>query len=489
MPIIIEHFKTNVLLKDIIGQQLINDDNIAVLELVKNSIDAKATQISITFSDLLSRPIVLEGLGLFANLSSEKDKLMTNSIIENIKTGNSVSIRSNNEITIQDSGESAVQDNTKLIIQDDGHGMDLNDLRDKWLNIAYSEKRNQAEVFAGDKGVGRFSCDRLGEKLNIYTKKKGQSTIYHLCVNWVDFERANEPNLQIQDIDIEIKEINSSELQLKGFSLKNNGTILEITQLRSNWDKEKLFKLKENYLGKLINAKQTKSVSHFTVDFVSKDFPHLNGNINSRIFEKLKFNTTSIESFTEDNGQTITTILMNKGQEVLKIKEKNPFFIYIKDIKISLYYLNPYAKTYFAKQTGERSVNYGSIMLFKNGFRILPYGNEENDWLGLEKRKGQGYNRYFGTRELFGRIELNDNQHFVAVSSREGLVENDAFNSLASKEGYIYLTMKRLENYVVDGLKWDRAPNKEYTAEFEKKILDNKSSNIEELFSLLRESR
>ena len=38
----IEHFKTNVLLKDIIGQGLVNNDNLAILELVKNSIDAKA---------------------------------------------------------------------------------------------------------------------------------------------------------------------------------------------------------------------------------------------------------------------------------------------------------------------------------------------------------------------------------------------------------------------------------------------------------------
>ena len=34
------HFKTNILLKNIIGKDLITDDNVAMLELVKNSYDA-----------------------------------------------------------------------------------------------------------------------------------------------------------------------------------------------------------------------------------------------------------------------------------------------------------------------------------------------------------------------------------------------------------------------------------------------------------------
>ena len=48
----IHHFKTNVLLKDIIGQGLINNDNLAVIELVKNSLDANATAVKVTFKNL-----------------------------------------------------------------------------------------------------------------------------------------------------------------------------------------------------------------------------------------------------------------------------------------------------------------------------------------------------------------------------------------------------------------------------------------------------
>ena len=55
-------------------------------------------------------------------------------------------------------------------------GMDLEDIQDKWLNIAYSEKKSNKTQhnrrMAGAKGVGRFSCDRLGEYLNLYAKTK-----------------------------------------------------------------------------------------------------------------------------------------------------------------------------------------------------------------------------------------------------------------------------------------------------------------------------
>ena len=79
--------------------------------------------------------------------------------------------------------------------------------------------------------------------------------------------------------------------------------------------------------------------------------------------------------------------LKDKGETIFWIKEKNEFSDFIKDAKCIIFYLNPYSKAFFTKQTGIRPVNYGSIYLFLNGFRIPPYGEEGDDWLGLEFRK------------------------------------------------------------------------------------------------------
>lgn len=56
--------------------------------------------------------------------------------------------------------------------------MTLNDLKNKWLNVAYSEKKENIlnKLYAGNKGVGRFSCDRLGKILHYIPKLKREIT-------------------------------------------------------------------------------------------------------------------------------------------------------------------------------------------------------------------------------------------------------------------------------------------------------------------------
>src|SRR4051794_11142194 len=133
------HFRTNVLLKSIIGKDLITDDNIAVLELVKNSFDANSKKVEI----------------LFLNTQNNDDNLKA---------------------------QKPTPKSSKIIIKDIGVGMNELDLTDKWLNIAYSDKKQKREEFgrllAGNKGVGRFSCDKLGQFLEIYTRKKGDNILH-----------------------------------------------------------------------------------------------------------------------------------------------------------------------------------------------------------------------------------------------------------------------------------------------------------------------
>src|SRR5690349_6419701 len=98
------HFRTNVLLKSIIGKDLITDDNIAVLELVKNSFDANSKKVEI----------------IFLNTTENDD----------------------NKIK-----DEPTSDTSKIIIKDSAIGMSESDLTDKWLNIAYSEKKHKKEEY------------------------------------------------------------------------------------------------------------------------------------------------------------------------------------------------------------------------------------------------------------------------------------------------------------------------------------------------------
>jgi len=455
------NFKTNIQLKSIIGKDLINDDNIAILELVKNSFDADAKKVFVQY----------------LNLKNNDDKTI----------------------------ETFSDQTSRLIIKDNGLGMDLNDIKNKWLNIAYSEKklnnRQHNRMMAGAKGVGRFSCDRLGEYLNLYARVANSDIYILLKIDWKKFEVEDE-NKEIQSINLEYEYLSDNDLLNKNIPPFKNGLLLEIIKLRSNWvyeikdqkgkitwNTDKLVNLKK-YLEKLINPNQAFESNDFGIYLELPEFIDENnekddnnkfiGKIENTIFEKLDFKATSIESKIIESGQVIFTTLKDKGQVIFWIKEKNEFYPEIKDITTSLFYLNPFAKAFFTKQTGIRPVDYGSIFVFLNGFRVSPYGQDGDDWLRLEQRKGQGYARFLGTRDLVGRIEISDsNNDFQIVSSREGIVKNESYKKLTDRtNGYFFKTFRRLEKYVVDGLEWDSIPeeDKNKISEIEKKIISGQTN-------------
>ncbi len=435
------HFKTNVQLKSIIGKDLINDDNIAILELVKNAFDANAKKVTISYI--------------------------------------------NQKINDDKTTEKFTSQTSRLLIVDNGMGMNIQDIQDKWLNIAYSGKKLSQNQFnrrmAGAKGVGRFSCDRLGEFLNLYTKTKNEQNYIQLSINWKDFEVVDSDK-EIQTIPLDYHELTPAQFQELGFEIfeEDQGLLLEIIKLRSvwsypyfekkikHWSTEKYISLKK-YLEKLINPNQAFETNDFGVYIEAPEFSTENndldenssfiGKVENRIFDKLEFKSTSIEFATENNGKTTITTLKDKGKTVYWIKEINKYYPFIKDVKLTIYYLNTYAKAFFTRQTGTQSVNYGSVFLFINGFRIPPYGDPGNDWLSVDQRKAQGTKRFLGTRDIIGHIEINDSDNsFQIISSREGIVNNYNFKKLIEQErndSFYYKAHRRLEKYVVQGLNWD----------------------------------
>lgn len=448
------HFRTNALLKNIIGKDLITDDNVAVLELVKNAFDAGSDQVKIKFKNLIVN-----------------DDLAKN--------------------------EFPTKKSSKLLIIDEGKGMSTNDITEKWLNIAYSEKKEKSEEFgrilAGNKGVGRFSSDRLGKYLTIYSKKSGENLYNKLFIDWTVFELEGEINFNIQDVSYEIEQVDDEHLFTEtGISSFETGTVLEISSLREQWIPSKIVDLRRQ-LERLINPNQAFKRGSFGIVLIAEDylqhdriqpeFNKINGIVENKIFKNLDFRTTRIQAIIDENGEYITTNLQDRGIEIFALREKNPYS-QLSNIKITIFYLNSYSKAYFTKQTGIKSVDFGSIFLFINGFRIPPYGDLGDDWLGMEIRKGQGHSRYLGTREIVGQIEITDSRNkFKIISSRSGVVNNLAFEQLtksSSPFGYYYKIFRRLERFVVEGLDWDRTIDS--ASKIEKDIHNQKWNENKESF-------
>lgn len=422
------HFKTNILLKNIIGKDLITDDNIAVLELVKNAYDAGSPILDLHFCHV-------NGSELFDD-----------------------------------------DNDAQILVCDKGIGMNQDGLVGKWLNIAYSEKKEQVWMNgrrqAGNKGVGRFSCDRLGKKLIIYTKTK-TSPCFKLFIDWSVFEDVGNINKQIQDITLKLEEVSVHDvLDITGWRDFDQGTVLQIIGLRDKWSATKILKLKRD-LEKFINPNQIFQNNPFIIKIHANEYieydkaqqfqkDKINGIVENQVFDKLNFRTSSIISYIDEWGKNIVTKIYDRGREVFSLEENNTY-THLRNVKITVFYLNTYTKRYFAQQTGFRSIDFGSIFLFVNGFRIPPYGDQGDDWLGIEKRKSSGFRRYLSTREVIGRIEINDDDNeFNIITNRAGVVHNDAFDELSregSPYGFFYKTFRRLERFVVEGINWDKTGN------------------------------
>lgn len=399
------NFRVSAELKNILGRDLITSPDIAVLELVKNSYDAHATKVEITFDD------------------------------------------------------------DYLCIADNGKGMSKNDLIDKWLFVAYSAKSDGTEDksyrskfkrhYAGTKGIGRMSCDRLAHKLKLTTRSSEENKTEILYVDWSVFE--NDKLTEFDTIDIPHETLQDIPIFPQNY---HTGTLLEFQNLHSQWSREDILRLKKS-LEKLINP-FSGTDDNFQIEIIAPKMREddkkaessheiVNGIIENSIADVLKLKTTQIESRIED-GRIITS-LTDRGIKMYEIEEPNTHFSKLSSTSVSLFYLNRAAKYSFTARMGVQPVSYGNVFLFRNGFRILPYGEWNDDSWGLNYRQQQGRNRFLGTRDLFGRVdvETDDPEFIKEVSSRDGgLIKTVSSQQLMD---YFTLTHRRLERYVV-GVLW-----------------------------------
>jgi len=408
------HFVVDSGLKNIIGQELITNDFVAIYELVKNSLDAHATKVDLVIEDDL------------------------------------------------------------IIIADNGKGMlvddNVDEIKSKWLRVAYSAKKlgiedqnlnddfrkkiaTRKRALGGNKGVGRFSCDRLGKDLTLYTKTPQQATYNKLAISWKDFE----DNDLVKFENVGVKRTTGSSLPDHIKSLLNSAnTILEISGLRNDWDYKKLQSLKKE-LAQLINPFEENKDIQIEVQakkYINQDaetdveFRKVNGLVSNNIYEAIGLSTTRIEVKLR-NG-TIHTKLIDRGELIYEIKEKSDLE-HINDIPINidLSFLNRAAKTRFTRFMGLTALEFGHVFLFKNGYRVMPYGVRGSDMLGYDQRKAQGQMRFLGSRDLLGQINiLENNAALIEPSSRDGgLIKNAAYSELEIL--FKKNALVRLEAYVV----------------------------------------
>jgi len=367
----------------LIGDELISDESVAVVELVKNAYDADATCVSVTF----------EG-----------------------------------------------DDPNTLTISDDGVGMTLETVKTGWFEPGTVLKKRgehspSGRLYLGAKGIGRFAAARLGEALLMQTKRKNESEGVTVLLDWGRFD--DESYLDEIKLDYEIGPIPNLK----------HGTVLELSNLhaRKHWIEED-FRSLHNRLSRLISPFETDTgkseVANFEINLSIPGYPALTGKVQPHaLTRKPKYRLVGslsqegiFNGEVEFDGKKVKQFnnkkLGDKGETVLC----GSFAVEIRAWDRDRPGLSPFMLQFNQSLTGIRRIldEYCGVSIYRDGFRVYPYGEKGTDWLSLDTRSRQNPTMRLANNQIIAavRISRNDNQNLIDRTTREGLVHNHEYHAL-----------------------------------------------------------
>jgi signal transduction histidine kinase len=393
-------FKFSARFSQLIGRNLISNPIVAVSELVKNSYDADADNINLVF--------------------------------QNLKNGIST-----------------------LRIIDDGEGMSLFDLTEKWMMVGTDNKMRDSITKSGrrklgEKGIGRFSVERLAKKLTIRTTQRNCAYALIVTINWDEYENSDG---EFSDIKHKIIKVPEKE--------DSYGTELTLEYLRDIWDENTLFDLRKEL--NLIRPIDINKVSYnkykfkgdkVNIEILSDDFKTSSGKISLSFMEYAQAHLFG-EIFEDGSGIIKLQIKANISMSKEEIYEE---FKYTADeIDGSCGPLRYEVFVFFKDQRLYRSLNidrtkvndllesYSGIKIYRDGFRILPFGDTDNDWLELNARRTASPEHRIATTNAIGIVFItrDENPGLQDVLSRENMY--DTFEYVALKN-FVNLAFDKYTN-------------------------------------------
>jgi anti-sigma regulatory factor (Ser/Thr protein kinase) len=412
-----------------LGDQLIKNEVIALVELIKNSYDADANWVKVSFVDF------------------------------------------NDDFTINT--------NSKIIIEDDGCGMNTTILEKHWLNPATPDKlkrkaiketTNKGRILQGEKGIGRFAIFKLGKTISITTRRQCQDAdgnfieegendenvlTYMFSKYDENFltEDGKEKELFLDQLGVYLdteKPIKIVEKIIKlgahDVERKPYGTIIEISDLKSNWSDSKVEKVQKE-IGKMKPIFSKSETSDFNV-WIYKDFEEhiaqenykeklVNCLNNKAVFKVTdgKYLSKSNDIEFKLNGEQIS--LNFKDQDINGIKQFEKYFknaeyktecgdfnfeFYIFDRQSDLE--NP---SKFNLDADEKIIiKEHRIYLYRDEIRVMPYGDPEDDWLGIDTARGTiSAGEFLSNDQVVGCVYITQkgNPKLKDKTNREGLIE------------------------------------------------------------------
>ncbi len=454
-----------------LGSELISSDAVAFYELIKNALDARSPEVRVDVTyrlDHQTYDAIMRALGEsrddpdHVGLSPGEDASIDESRDWRAHQQSALACLVEGAPDLDDLREAirsartrrafieALRGANAIDIDDDGEGMSRQILEDVYLTIGTSyraeQKRDQRrqpqtstppdgrpDVILGEKGLGRLSAMRLGDRMRVITGTQHTHHWNELAIDWNDFADAADEALESIDVSPRQGEVKDSE---------QSGTLITITALRSAWSAEKLERLAVEQFSRLVDPFEADiqlplrlnfngspvTIPRFA-DFLlehahgrlsarfrasGRDAPRVQGRMEYRLHRRrapLHLSTLDLETLTEMDAETLQRI--------------GPF-------NLDLYWFN---RRILTKIDGIGSLSVvrrilsewaGGVSLYRDGYRVNPYGGATDDWLDLDRDAFSTSGFKLNRGQIIGRarISQNENRFLIDQTNREGLKDN-----------------------------------------------------------------
>lgn len=378
----------------LIGRELITDRVTALFELVKNCYDANATDVTISFDNV----------------------------------GN-------------------INDNSSISIKDNGIGMSFVDVRDKWMVIGTSNKRtNQYSPMpfnrkcVGEKGIGRFAVDKLGDKVNIITKQQNEPRWLDVTIDWDLYNQKSQDGADREfftDID------NAYEFHVSNRH-DEHGTTLDITHIRDIWTESDIDRLVSE-ISKLVSPFANLSFP-ITIKVIAPEFGI--DTVATKSIDEYKLATTSFSLTYDTQSQSQEIAWFN--EETGNIEVSNIPLKSFGGIKMQVFFFDDKARRMYRKEFPHNPID--GVKVYRDGIITTPFAENEyspdkkRDILGIDKRLWQDIFSRVSSREILGIVEItkNGNPKIVDATNRQDFVDNEEYREL---KDFIITQLNSIENY------------------------------------------
>lgn len=471
------NFKVAARVVSQLGAELISSDEIAVYELVKNGFDAKSPVVevqinyraSIAIIQHLQEPVLtaLKLVDLHSACSPEIKEL----ILKRIKTlamqvpaFQFCTLTPTQLTQLADAISTAVSCSdvirvlgkiNSIDVIDYGNGMDASDVERYYLTIGTTHRLREVEEInqhgtgdwmpSGEKGIGRLSAMRLGRELEMFTVPQHAAQAVLVAINWREFDYRRDDELG--DIQIHL------DAKPKGES--SNGTFLSISDITSDWPREKAIALGAHHLAKFIDPFPSFENGETVIKSPRKVILKWNGEVldtrellktylehcQNSLFCRLRFDdeTAILEShFYFGEVKTNPSKTFTRNYSVADFSHlSNAILSEVGPIEFMLYHY-PRNRLKAIPQFASRSEVKswldrwcGGLIVFRDGIRVLPYAAEGDDWLNLDGQALRGRGFRVNRIQVVGCVRISRllNPYLIDQTNREGFRDNPAFQT------------------------------------------------------------